>query len=728
MVFYNETRRNSPDFCVRTCRWAGLAFAGLAEGSLCYCDRAMPAFALPSTRCGVYQCPGDASETCGGDVAIDVFATGAVEVPHQTLEEAPLITPLEHFAALSNEEFENVRIVYVLILTGRSWRQVQRMFRLLYHTSNYFYIHVDLKSEYLYSKCRTLASLFPDNVYVTPNRQNPVWGAPSLLDVLLSIMDDLFDKFSHWKWDFFINLSETDLPVVPVGTLVRILNNHRGRIFAKQTGEETFKYIHSEGLQYAFVQCRDYVWRVGLRPPLDGVVIHGGSDWLILPRNFCYYSVRGSDDLVSGLRKWFQNAILPVESFFHTLAHNSHFCDSVVNTNLRLTNWQRPRGCSCKKNSVADWCGCSPSVFSGPQGLGRLSEMGNQSGFARKFDSTIDVAMVNYVERRLLGREFPDDESSDTYLESIFASRYDTGQISHNARTAIKVLLSETLQFATTSATPCQLNYSFSEEENLREVDVFAFFNTTKLIGISNYTRLGAQLDRSGFLPSKLLNSLLPLRLLATPDLVLRLPALEVLFHRDAAQAWMSPRSPLSLRPSELLYFEVSSGFDVKELVFRDYYRFMSAMDRLTLVVIWRNSEQAVPLTARLFAPGSAAPSCSLNVSRGSANSVPYPGLPGFRASFVDFDLRVCSQDAPRGLWRVEIDAKVATFSVDEVGLYRRHWKAVDACGSCLQRECRHQVWSPARLDRKSALGRFDASTGFLLLGNTDTDILDIAI
>ena len=51
--------------------------------------------------------------------------------------------PLDQLSAISSENIGNVRIVYALILTGRSWRQVQRMFRLLYHTSNYFYIHVD---------------------------------------------------------------------------------------------------------------------------------------------------------------------------------------------------------------------------------------------------------------------------------------------------------------------------------------------------------------------------------------------------------------------------------------------------------------------------------------------------------------------------------------------------------------------------------------------------------
>lgn len=171
------------------------------------------------------------------------------------------------------------------------------------------------------------------------------------------------------------------------------------------------------------------MWRVGQRPPLNGVVIHGGSDWLILPRDFAYYSVFSNDSLVQGLRNWFENAILPVESFFHTLAYNSYFCDRIVNTNLRLINWQRPRGCSCKKTSVADWCGCSPSVFSGSQALLGLHETlridASHAAFARKFDSTIDVALVNYMEERLLGRQLPVNEGSDLYLESVFSLEFD---------------------------------------------------------------------------------------------------------------------------------------------------------------------------------------------------------------------------------------------------------------------------------------------------------------
>lgn len=158
------------------------------------------------------------------------------------------------------------------------------------------------------------------------------------------------------------------------------------------------------------MQCGDYVHQVGLRPPLHNIVINGGSDWLILPRRFCAFVTNNSSSLVQGLVEWFRFVTLPVETFFHTLAYNSAFCEDTTDENLRLVNWQRPRGCWCKINRTADMCGCSPSVFSGPGDLYRLKQasqqidqVGQRKYFVgRKFDSTIDVAMVNYVETHLL--------------------------------------------------------------------------------------------------------------------------------------------------------------------------------------------------------------------------------------------------------------------------------------------------------------------------------------
>ncbi len=92
-------------------------------------------------------------------------------------------------------------------------------------------------------------------------------------------------------------------------------------------------------------------------------------------------------------------------------------------------------------------------------------------------------------------------------------------------------------------------------------INIYALFNTTRVIGALNYTIIGDQLDRHGFISTRLMNPMLPLRPLANPDLVLQLASVEVLYKRSpssASRAWMSKKPSLAMKPGEILYFEVS--------------------------------------------------------------------------------------------------------------------------------------------------------------------------
>lgn len=92
-------------------------------------------------------------------------------------------------------------------------------------------------------------------------------------------------------------------------------------------------------------------------------------------------------------------------------------------------------------------------------------------------------------------------------------------------------------------------------------LDVYALFNATQSLGGLNYTAIGCQLDRDGFLPTSILVSPLPLRLLYLPDLVLRLSDIEVLYkiRSTSLQSWKSSRSIEALDPADIFYFEVSA-------------------------------------------------------------------------------------------------------------------------------------------------------------------------
>ncbi|XP_076849804.1 xylosyltransferase 1 [Brachyhypopomus gauderio] len=104
-----------------------------------------------------------------------------------------------------------VRIAFVLVVHGRAARQVQRLFKAIYHTSHFYYLHVDQRSNYLHRQMATLASQYP-NVRLTPWRMSTIWGGASLLSMYLQSMQDLL-TMDDWPWDFFINLSAADYPI-----------------------------------------------------------------------------------------------------------------------------------------------------------------------------------------------------------------------------------------------------------------------------------------------------------------------------------------------------------------------------------------------------------------------------------------------------------------------------------------------------------------------------------
>lgn len=94
-----------------------------------------------------------------------------------------------------------------------------------------------------------------------------------------------------------------------------------------------------------------------------------------------------------------------------------------------------------------------------------------------------------------------------------------------------------------------------------RRLRIFALFNTTRLIGSLSYAAVASQLGRDSYLSTRLLNPQLPLRTLNGPDLVLQVSeATQVLLRRTQtsfSEAWLNPRPQKSLKPGEILFFEV---------------------------------------------------------------------------------------------------------------------------------------------------------------------------
>ncbi|KAK0140441.1 Xylosyltransferase 1 [Merluccius polli] len=314
------------------------------------------------------------------------------------------------------------RIAYVLVVHGRASRQFQRLFKAIYHTSHYYYIHVDLRSNYLHREVIALAGQYP-NVLVTPWRMSTIWGGASLLSMYLRTMQDLL-KMADWSWDFFINLSAADYPIRTNDQLVAFLSKYRNMNFIKSHGRDNARFIRKQGLDRLFYECDTHMWRLGDRKIPEGIAVDGGSDWFLLNRKFVDYVVNSQDQLVTNMKRFYAYTLLPAESFFHTVLENSVHCESMVDNNLRLTNWNRKLGCKCQYKHIVDWCGCSPNDFK-PSDLPRFQQASRPTFFARKFEASVSQEIVGQLDSFLFGPYPTGTAALHSYWENVYEEAAD---------------------------------------------------------------------------------------------------------------------------------------------------------------------------------------------------------------------------------------------------------------------------------------------------------------
>ena len=138
-----------------------------------------------------------------------------------------------------------IRIVYLLILSGRASRQVRRLIKRLYDGESYFYIHVDSRHDYMFREVKELEAKFPKRIYVAERRWASIWGGVTFLSMILDSFKTLLQK--NWHWDFVLNLSESDYPLKRSKDLVKFLSNNRDKNFVRINGNIDAKQITGQG-------------------------------------------------------------------------------------------------------------------------------------------------------------------------------------------------------------------------------------------------------------------------------------------------------------------------------------------------------------------------------------------------------------------------------------------------------------------------------------------------
>ncbi|GAB1609398.1 xylosyltransferase 2-like [Argonauta hians] len=563
---------NSPSVCIAHCLQAGFQYAGVQYTKECWCGDEYGKYGLlPETQCAT-PCPHNSTHTCGGFLAMRIFSTGLGEKKKM---QATLVKSSEVLSG------DRVRIAFVFTLNGRAVRQVYRLLKTLYHTNHYYFFHIDARQEYLQREMQNLARRFP-NMYVTHKRLPTIWGGASLLQAHLNIMTELLAK-SQWQWDYYVNLSESDYPIKKLEELVSFLTKYKTYNFLKTHGRDTPRFIQKQGLDQTFFECENHLWRVGPRNIPEGIRVDGGSDWIGIHRNFCDYIINSKDDLVSGLKRVYEYTLLPAESFFHTVLQNSRFCGMFVDNNLRITNWRRKLGCKCQYKHIVDWCGCSPNVFKSAD-LHRLMNMDEKPiFFARKFEPVVNQDIINSVDTYLFGYNNQGQPGFNSYWQNEYHHLDKNTKVDDAYLTFFHSFIRLSMRHLTDTNRRCRLRF-------IELLEVTMFFEADHFHGL--LVKFSAEQMSSG-----------------------RVYKMETQLHPKSS-FYIMYNTGLSM--SRLQGLEVSTDFDPKELIFRNYGQLMGPYSNIALRHSWANGDEVAVSAAWIDPSNTIAASFDMKIPSGA--------------------------------------------------------------------------------------------------------------
>lgn len=121
-------------------------------------------------------------------------------------------------------EEEDFGIAYSLLMY-KDAGQVERLLRAIYRPTNYYCIHVDVKSPpIIHQSMRQLASCF-DNVIIARKSSDVAWGFYTVVEPEMTCMEDLW-KFKKWK--YLINLTGQEFPLKTNLDLIKIMKIYDG--------------------------------------------------------------------------------------------------------------------------------------------------------------------------------------------------------------------------------------------------------------------------------------------------------------------------------------------------------------------------------------------------------------------------------------------------------------------------------------------------------------------
>lgn len=289
------------------------------------------------------------------------------------------------------------RLAYLISGSKGDGESLKRTLKALYHPLNQYVVHLDLeasveerlelfdfvKNEELFGRV--------GNVRVVGRSNLVTYRGPTMVSNTLHAAAILLKEGGEWDW--FINLSASDYPLVTQDDMLHTLSTiPRNLNFIEHTSDIGWKeaqrarpVIIDPGL-YS-LQKSDVFWISEKRSVPTAYKLFTGSAWMMLSRPFMEFCLWGWDNLPRIVLMYYSNFLSSPEGYFHTVICNAEeFRNTTVNHDLHFISWDTPPKQHPHFLTVNDF----------------QRMLDSNAPFARKFGR--DESVLDRIDSEVLGR------------------------------------------------------------------------------------------------------------------------------------------------------------------------------------------------------------------------------------------------------------------------------------------------------------------------------------
>ncbi|KAK3210905.1 hypothetical protein Dsin_015611 [Dipteronia sinensis] len=256
-----------------------------------------------------------------------------------------------HVIPTSSEKIP--RLAYLISGSTGDGESLKRTLKALYHPRNQYAVHLDLEASVdermELAKFVETEPLFKEvgNVRMVVRANLVTYRGPTMVSNTLHAASILFKEGGDWDW--FINLSASDYPLITQDDLLHTLSTiPRHLNFIEHTSDIGWKenqrakpVIIDPGLYSE--QKSDVFWVPERRSVPTAYKLFTGSAWMMLSRPFIEFCLWGWDNLPRIVLMYYANFLSSPEGYFHTVICNAEeFRNTTVNHDLHFISWDNP--------------------------------------------------------------------------------------------------------------------------------------------------------------------------------------------------------------------------------------------------------------------------------------------------------------------------------------------------------------------------------------------------